>query len=279
MSNLQEFEDLLRRPRRVITGDIHDSSLGDISQSDPLLVSLGSNVVCTASRDPPVFYGPRVGTGRVIPSRFFPRNPRDTPQTLFPEGKSPSGSPQTTRFIHRQRPDTFLVYTDGSCLNNGIANPRAGCAFVFRDVDKTDFYRIRFRVEIEGPTGEKHVQSSDRAELRAIIAALRFRHWVGEGFKTMVIATDSESIVEGITNRIVGWIQRGWKNPAWKPVKNRDLWECLLGEMERWNDQGMKVQFWRIPREWNTEADRHARIAATERTRIEFCDRSGVLVA
>lgn len=222
----------------------------------------------------------RIGTGRVIPTRFHPHNTRDTPQSLFPPGTSSRALPPVRRFIHRNNANQFLIYTDGACLDNGRANPRGGCSFVFkpsRTQPRDDGY-VRFRLENEGPTGEAHPQTSNRAELRAVIAALRFRLWTGEGFNSLVIATDSEYVVEGVTSWVRGWIRRGWKTSIGAAVKNRDLWECLLGEIERWNSHGMEVKFWRIPRDWNTDADNHARHAASEDARSAFRDIGGVLV-
>lgn len=93
-----------------------------------------------------------------------------------------------------------------------------------------------------------------------------------------MIATDSEYVVEGVTSWIHGWIQRGWRTSSGAAVKNRDLWECLLGEIERWDGHGLQVRFWRIPREWNTQADSTAKQAAAEDRRGEFDDVKGVLV-
>ncbi|PIG85502.1 hypothetical protein AARAC_011077 [Aspergillus arachidicola] len=195
----------------------------------------------------------RVGTGRVIPTKFHPQNTRDTPQSLFPPGISTSASPHVSRFIHRTNPKQFLIYTDGACLDNGGANPKAGCGIVFKPDDAG---YLRFPLENEGPTGEAHPQTSNRAELRAVIAALRFRFWTGEG----------------------STVSRGWKTSMGAAVKNRDLWQCLLGEMEKWDSNGMQVKFWRIPRDWNTDADYHARHAASEDTRGGFRDIKGILV-
>jgi ribonuclease HI len=120
------------------------------------------------------------------------------------------------------------------------------------------------RLEKKGPFGEDSAQTSNRAELRAVIAALRFRFWPGEGFHTCVIATDSEYAVEGSTKWAKAWVENSWTTRTGAAVKNRDLWEVLLGEIERYKDQGMAVQFWRIPREWNSVADAAARGAAAE---------------
>ena len=223
---------------------------------------------------------PRVGTGRVFPTKFKPSNPSNTPQTLFPLRKTHNATPPVYRFIRRNNENQFLIYTDGACLDNGGANPRAGCCFVYRNPTQNSEIcgHTSFPLEKQGPTGIEHPQTSNRAELRAVIAAMRFRAWTGEGCRCLVIATDSEYVVEGMTKWVKGWVRNNWKTSAGAPVKNKDLWECLLGEMERWDERGMRIQFWRIPREWNTEADQHAKVAATESASREFQDVLGVLV-
>jgi ribonuclease HI len=93
---------------------------------------------------------------------------------------------------------------------------------------------------------------------------LRFRYWPGEGFHTLVIATDSEYVVEGATNWTRTWVRNGWVKRGGVAVKNRDLWEALLGEIEKYKDEGMAVELWRVPREWNMVADAAAKQAAAE---------------
>ena len=71
-------------------------------------------------------------------------------------------------------------------------------------------------------------------------------------------------MVEGSTKWAKTWVKNGWVKRGGAGVKNRDLWEALLGEIERYRDEGMAVKFWRIPREWNTVADAAAKEAAAE---------------
>ncbi|KAL5335488.1 ribonuclease H-like domain-containing protein [Aspergillus crustosus] len=219
-------------------------------------------------------------TAPVIPTKFDPPLASDTPQTLFPPGISTMAIPRVLRFLHATNTRQFLVYTDGACLDNGNTNPRAGCSFVFRPSTEHPEVRgyTRFRLENQGPTGEVHPQTSNRAELRAVIAALRFRAWPGEGCNTLVIATDSEYVAEGATGWVRGWLRRGWKTSTGAAVKNQDLWKCLLEEIKVKKAHGLEVKFWRIPREWNTEADRHAKHAASEDAQDKFADIMGVLV-
>lgn len=72
------------------------------------------------------------------------------------------------------------------------------------------------------------------------------------------------------------WIRRGWKTSAGAAVKNKDLWEMLLGEVERWHGEGLAVQFWRIPRDWNEEADDAAKTAATGDELDQYGDVMGI---
>jgi ribonuclease HI len=129
---------------------------------------------------------------------------------------------------------------------------------------------------MKGPFGEDSVQTSNRAELHAVITALRFRYWPGEGFKTLVVATDSEYVAEGATKWAKKWVQNGWTTSSGAEVKNRDLWEALLGEVERYKDEFMAIQFWRIPRELNTVADSAAKeIAAKGNAPARWVDMFG----
>ncbi|KAJ6003379.1 ribonuclease H-like protein [Penicillium sp. IBT 35674x] len=122
---------------------------------------------------------------------------------------------------------------------------------------------VRFRLEEEGPTGVIYRATSNRAELRAVIAALHFREWSREGFSSVVIATDSTHVAEGMTSWVHEWLERGWRKRDGKPVTNRDLWQCLIDEVKHCGRNGLHVKFWRIPREWNEAADRHAKHTAT----------------
>lgn len=271
---------LVCRPHRLVVCTICDVDYGLMEEDEPVRnidhvpFIIGSGRPGESLRDPPI------GTGRVIPTKFVPPKSDDTPQSLFLPGISVKAIPPVHRFIHQTKKSDFLIFADGACLDNGGSNPQGGCAFVYRPRTSSsqDIGYVRFHLEAKGPTGELHPQTNNRAELRAVIAALAFRAWNGEGCKCLVIATDSEYVVEGVTNWISTWIQNGWKTSSRAAVKNKDLWQCLLGEIEKFDGRGMKVQFWCIPRELNTEADHHARAGARESTQDHFANPMGVLV-
>ncbi|EEU43775.1 uncharacterized protein NECHADRAFT_82905 [Fusarium vanettenii 77-13-4] len=204
----------------------------------------------------------RRSTGSAFPKRFNPPKPRSEPLELFPPTPTVSGH---VRFIHRNDGNRVLAYTDGACINNGQLEPRAGWAVVFgkpgSDQEGSQNV-VSSRLENEGPFGDDSVATSNRAELRAAIAALRVCDWHDEGFKNIVIATDSSYVVQGATSWAKNWVRKGWTTRVGGNVKNKDLWDLLLGEVERLKQQGLSVDLWNIPRENNTEADAAAKQAA-----------------
>ncbi|TEY53473.1 hypothetical protein BOTCAL_0247g00050 [Botryotinia calthae] len=208
-------------------------------------------------------------------TKFRPPLPSDTPSMLFRPAH---------RFIRRTNPNEILLYTDGSCLSNGLASPRAGCGFVI-----SPHHKINFRLENTGPTGELHRQTSNRAELRAVVAALEYRAWQSDSvgaWSRVVIATDSEYVVLGATERINGWVQRGWRTSTGTDVKNLDLWKRLVYCIKKVNrpmdmlenGRGAAVAFWRIPRQWNEQADAEAKRGADLEEEQEFRVPTGVMV-
>ncbi|CAI7610187.1 unnamed protein product [Penicillium glandicola] len=212
---------------------------------------------------PPRFFTElRVGTGRIIPTVFTPPNPDDTPQALFSHCPKVTLTDRVHRFIRcnngRSDEHEFLIYTDASCMDNGRMHAKAGCSFVYND--SASGWR-HFALEYKGPSGQQNTITNDRAHIRAVLAALRYRDWTADGFRRLIIATDSEYVVDGITDLIYEWLQYCWITRAEEPVRNRDLWEFLVGEIEMWEERGLIVQFWWILKELNRSAHRHARTA------------------
>ncbi|KAL6702834.1 hypothetical protein ACN47E_000920 [Coniothyrium glycines] len=212
-------------------------------------------------------------------TRFLPPNESDTPEALFIPRLNKC-TVKAPRFTRRSNPSEFLIYTDGACSNNGDEGARGGCAFVYRpetsqpmipsttssghSTHSMGLHKLgacNFRLESRGPTGEAVPQTSNRAELRAVIAALGFRTWYNEGCERLVIATDSTYVVDGATKWIKKWQQNGWHTATRQPVKNQDLWKELIRELERWSAAGVAILFWHIPRRFNTLADRFAKEA------------------
>ncbi|RSL66221.1 hypothetical protein CEP51_012860 [Fusarium floridanum] len=130
-------------------------------------------------------------------------------------------------------------------------------AFQFKPATDRESGITSGRLELTGPWGDYHEHTNNRAQLRAVLAALRFRNWPGEGFTKLVIATDSD-------NR--------------EAAKNRDLWQALLGEFERLEELGLMVGFWKIHTGLNRELKKAAKRAVEDEEKRDYCDVVGALV-
>ena len=123
----------------------------------------------------------------------------------------------TTRKPIRERPvaDPLHVYTDGGV----IGNPgQGGYAIAW----------INGKPRPRTIVGYKHQTTNNRMELKAVECALRRcpRHW------NIVICSDSQYVVNGMTKWRHGWQRRGWKNSEGNPVANLDLWLLIIKRLE-----------------------------------------------
>lgn len=232
-----------------------------------------------------------------LPTLFTPLDEKTTPQELFPSRLTPlpqhcrAGSCSGglvggtfPRFVCTLDPHAALVYTDGACIDNGGKNPRGGYGFVFRGPEPIPSTglpihgSVSMRLEDRGPSGEMHVATNNRAELRAVLAVLQFRHWPGENIHRLVIATDSEYVALSSTRWLRKWLVNGWHNNKGDDVQNKDLWMALWERFQYWHEHGLAVLFWRIPREQNTAADAAANKGVGKDEESHFCELRGAMV-
>ncbi len=78
-------------------------------------------------------------------------------------------------------------------------------------------------------SGAEPATTNNRMELTAAIMAL-------EALKEpshVTLYTDSQYLKNGITLWLPGWLRKGWKTAARKPVKNQDLWQRLHAASQR----------------------------------------------
>lgn len=101
------------------------------------------------------------------------------------------------------------IFCDGACSGN--PGPGGwGCILRCGGHEK----------ELSGAAPET---TNNRMEMTAAIAAL-------ESLKRpcqVLLTTDSQYLVKGMTEWLAGWQKRGWINSKKDPVLNRDLWERL----------------------------------------------------
>lgn len=188
--------------------------------------------------------------------RVFATREGTHPLTIFTPAVNLNTIP-SARWIHTDNEGkaSVFVFTDGAAPGNGQPGSRGGCGIVFSPLHPG----ISIPLE-RAPDGSE--PTSNRAELRAVLSAVEMRVWHGEGFDRLVIGTDSEYVVKGISEWCQKWKKNGWKTASGTPVKNQDLWTLLLEKIEKLESQGFSVQFFQLKRAWNEKADACAKKAA-----------------
>jgi ribonuclease HI len=110
---------------------------------------------------------------------------------------------------------TVTIYTDGACSPN--PGPGGWAAILrYGDHEKT-------------LSGGDPQSTNNRMELQAALSAL-------QALKRpcrVTLHTDSEYLQRGISEWLPRWRQRGWRTSDRRPVRNQDLWQALVVEIER----------------------------------------------
>lgn len=83
---------------------------------------------------------------------------------------------------------------------------------------------LRYGGHVKELSGGSKETTNNRMEMTAAIEALRQLTRPCQ----VVITTDSQYLVKGMTEWIAGWQRKGWRNSKKEPVLNKDLWEILL---------------------------------------------------
>jgi len=102
------------------------------------------------------------------------------------------------------------IFTDGACSGN--PGPGGyGSLLRYGDVTK----------EISGCERQT---TNNRMEMMAVIEALRRLKRPCR----IIVTTDSQYVMKGMTVWIHAWIKKNWRNSQKKPVLNKDLWEEMF---------------------------------------------------
>ncbi|RYZ80263.1 MAG: ribonuclease HI, partial [Moraxellaceae bacterium] len=107
------------------------------------------------------------------------------------------------------------LFTDGACKGN--PGPGGwGALLRFGDVEKSLY-------------GGEAATTNNRMELMAAIEGLSALKETCD----VLLTTDSQYVLKGVTEWIAGWKRNGWKTAAKQPVKNADLWQRLDEQTQR----------------------------------------------
>ena len=131
------------------------------------------------------------------------------------------------------------IFTDGACRGN--PGP-GGYGSIIRIKGKTEEFR-----------GSAEKTTNNIMELTAAIVALNQLKEPCE----VVLTSDSQYLVKGMTEWIDGWIRKGWINSSKQPVKNKELWV----ELDRLNRRHRISWVWIRGHSGHVENERCDRLA------------------
>lgn len=118
--------------------------------------------------------------------------------------------------------DDILIYTDGSCPNNGKENQTGGYAAIMclaKDITKGK----KISGKVENATNNK-------AELTAVYQALKTL----KKPCNIILRTDSSYICNNAAS-VKTWRSNGWKLRNGKPVQNQEIWNSIFEEALKGN--------------------------------------------
>lgn len=122
--------------------------------------------------------------------------------------------------------DMLTIYADGACRGNpgiggwGFHIVETGCR----------------------GNGCNPNTTNNIMELTAVIEALS--HVIrSQPCVKVVVRTDSQYVTKGMNEWIIGWVSKGWRTSANKPVKNKELWQELNNLVNILNSRDVKVDF------------------------------------
>lgn len=109
------------------------------------------------------------------------------------------------------------VYADESCLGNGREGENPGGAGGLIEIAHRDALVRRDYWISENAT------TNNRMALRSVIEAFRALSKKGNRFR-VVFTTDSRYLVDGMTDWVHRWAERGWRRKG-GPLENKELWQ------------------------------------------------------
>lgn len=127
--------------------------------------------------------------------------------------------------------NTVEIYTDGSCLNNGSPNAKAGIGIFFGNGDPRNVSEPLPRNLVD----EDNYPTNQLAELYAISRAMEICIADASLRKlNIIIYTDSKYSINCLTRWIKTWEKNCWiLASTGKPVKHQQLIKCMKMQMEQ----------------------------------------------
>lgn len=112
-------------------------------------------------------------------------------------------------YDYKHEGEYVVVYTDGACENNGKSNAKAGIGVWFSD---------NHPLNVSKPVNGR--ATNNVAEIQACVAAVQLA--IDNNIKKLCIKTDSQFVINSMTNWIIKWKKNNWKVVNGSDVKNKE---------------------------------------------------------
>jgi ribonuclease HI len=154
--------------------------------------------------------------------------------------------------------DCLVIAIDGACPNNGNDEARSAIG-VFHGYDSA--FNISYTLDsFDRHTNQiAELEACSRALSDAIIIQAEW-DMADDRLSAIVIKSDSEYVVRGLTEWLPKWKKNGWKNAKGSPVANSTHFQRIERLIEQL-EQDISVKSWMVPREQNVMADSLAKSA------------------
>ena len=117
----------------------------------------------------------------------------------------------------------FILWTDGSALENGIPTSPAGYAYHIQELQNGKI--VKEKTSGGGVLGS----TNNRMEMTAVIEGLKKIR--AKKTSTVTVKSDSNLVIKGITEWRSSWEERDFRG-----VKNEDLWRELYQEVDKFKN-------------------------------------------
>ncbi len=105
----------------------------------------------------------------------------------------------------------IIVYCDGACAVH--TDQVGGHAAI-----------LKYGKEYKEIVGSTIGTTNNQMELMSVIVAFRAINSLFKFPCNVTVICDSEYVVKGMNEWLIGWEKRGWITASKKPVKNKELW-------------------------------------------------------
>ena len=153
---------------------------------------------------------------------------------------------------------SIVVSIDGASRGNNRSNPNSRASYGVYFGKTSPHNRC-------GCLDRQFVQTSSRAEVEAAIQAVEIiaeLDLTGQRLTRVILKTDSDYLHKSMTEWIWKWLDNGGETSTGREVEHVEYFFALHHRiMEIEKTKRIRVQFWRVPREFNKGADALANLA------------------